>query len=360
MLPYYVMYLVFAAAALAVFAKKKSSDPFGADRWSEISNWICFSCVLILLMFRHETMGIDLNNEYGYLPFFDYAARKDFITVITNPYWFEVGFKLYIKVIASIWNSHQFFLAVTALISLLPIAYLIHKKSRKPVLSWIIYVSLMPFLLLFSGLRQGVVIGLGAILYILAEDKRPIPYAIIAVIAVTMHSSAWLLLLIYPLVNLKIGMKARLWGLSFLLVLILLRKYIIDLICSVFPRYAYMFSNDSGGAYRYFAVLLGIYIICCYFSDGSKLQNSYLNLFFAACTFQMFGFYGSVASRAGFYFVISLCILLPDVIMNMSSRKLALLLEAGTAVCFVLFGLYSIYTTDWAMAYPYHWFWTSV
>ena len=94
-------------------------------------------------------------------------------------------------------------------------------------------------------------------------------------------------------------------------------------------------------------------------TDGD-FQNAYLNFFFVACAFQMLGFFSQVAPRAGFYFVITLSVLITDVILKIEKRPIYVLAYAGGVVCFTLLAFYSIYTTDWAMAYPYHWFWEAI
>lgn len=363
---YFVLYIAIGAAALC-FHVQKSSNAKNPERTLSGKtipvNWICFFFVAAILMFRAPTMGSDLNGDIGYLNYFDEACVTDLETLLINTDYlfrgYENGFRIYVKAIATIWGNRQFFLAVTAFLSLFPIAYLFSKKSCNPVLSWVIYLSLMPFLLLFSGLRQGLSIGLGAYLYILAEEKKPVPFLILCLLAASLHVSAVLLLLIYPLVNIEVNIPVRVAAAALLIPLFFLRSTIVGLILKIFPRYAYMFLEDGGGAYRYFVILMAIYFICMFFNDKSRKQNSYMNLFFAACAFQLLGFFSPNASRAGYYFVISLCILLPDVIEGMKNRKLAILLEAGSAVCFSLFGLYSIYITDWAMANPYIWFWQS-
>lgn len=363
---YYVLYLILAVMAFLFFLEKKNATSSRSDQSGHALNvnWICFCCILLLLVLRSDSMGIDLQSESGYLNYFKYISQADLKTLLGPADMMttrlELGFRFYVKALTLIWNNFNFFLAVTAFLSLFPIAFLIERKSTNPVLSWVIYLSTMPFLLLYSGLRQGLTIGIGAVLYLLAEGKRIVPYILLCIFAITMHDSSFLLFLIYPLVNIRIGIRTRILGIALLVPVLIFKDQIVSIAKELLPNYAYMFPEGSGGSYRYFAVLMMVYIVCCIFTDNSNFQNSYMNLFFVACAIQLLGLFSDNATRAGYYFVIALCPLLPDIIENIKNRKLALMIGLGSAVCFAVFGLYCIYTTYWAMAYPYHWFWEQV
>ncbi len=365
MAEYYLLYVIFAAVAfVGSFAKEEQ-----AQKTARIQNFICFVCVAVLLMFRHQSMGIDLqwrgsSPDAGYLPAFDFISKQSFRDVVrncrSNKIYFEKGFVYYIKIVSLICNNRQFFLGITALISLLPIWWLFDRNSKKPVLSWIIYLALSPFLLLYSALRQGIVIGLAACMYILAEEKKWFWFTVLGAVCYSIHDASVLLFLIYPLVNIKINTRTRAIFILSLAGIILFKNQIIDLVLRFFPHYAYMFRNENGNAYRFFAVLLLIYIICCFSTDNSRFQNSYMNLFFLSIVFQLFGMFSDVAPRGGFFFMNALCVLFPDVLEKIRVRENAIILKYSSTLCFVVWGLYCIYSTYWAMAYPYYWFWERI
>ena len=353
---YYVMYACIFVTALC--ERKWGSKDSDAKKRDSI---ICFSLVALLLVLRHQSMGMDLHwtASKGYLWMFDQAVGNSFSDYleIASKMHYEWFFKLYTWLVAQVFGNRQFFMAVTALLSLIPVAYLFYKKSCDPILSWIIYLGMSPFLVLFSALRQGMTIGLAVLLYILAEEKKIVPYIAVLVLAVMLHTSSVILIVIYPAVNIRLNMKIRLVLVALLLISIFFRKWIVKAIGLVFPMYAKYLHYDGIVAYRLFAVFVMIYLICCALTDGSNLQNSYMNLFFLACCCQFTGLFSQETPREGFYFMPALCILLPSVISNMNNRKLANVLKAGTYVCFTAFGLYELYETVWTISYPYRFFW---
>ena len=366
MVEYAMLYLLFGCLAIVGSLANDSQK----GKVHKVQNAVCFAAVFILLACRHQSMGIDLHwtaqrEDIGYLPYFDWAVKtlyKSFADYMrsSSVYSYEAGFRVYVRLIARISSSRQFFIAVTAFISLFPIAVLFDRKSREPVLSWVIYLALSPFLLLYSGLRQGMTIGLAAFMFLLAEKKKWFLYLLTGLLAFSLHESAVLLILIFPLMYIKAGRILRLLSVAAFAVLFVFMKRIVSLMVEIFPQYGYMFSSKETGAYRFFLVLVIIYVICSMGTDGSAFQNAYMNLFYLACAFQLFGMVSNVAARAGFYFMNALCVLLPDVIENIKVKDNSALLKMGTAACFSLWGLYSIYVTRWAMAYPYYWFWERV
>lgn len=203
-------------------------------------------------------------------------------------------------------------------------------------------------------------IGLAAFMFLLAEKKKWFLYLLTGLLAFSLHESAVLLILIFPLMYIKAGRILRVLSVAAFAVMFVFMKRIVSLMVEIFPQYGYMFSSKETGAYRFFLVLVIIYVICSMGTDGSASQNAYMNLFYLACAFQLFGMVSNVAARAGFYFMNALCVLLPDVIENIKVKDNSALLKMGTAACFSLWGLYSIYVTRWAMAYPYYWFWERV
>ena len=362
MTEYSILCLIYAVVAF--FGAYAPEDKREETR--RYQNLICFICLAVLFMFRHQSMGVDLHwkndGKYiGYLPMFDVIAEcpvKDLL-FMTKKYSFETGFKVYMKIVSLISKDRQFFIGITSFLCLLPIWYLFDRKSRNPVLSWIIYLAMPPYLLLYSTLRQSLAIGIAACVYIWAEEKKWLRCVIASLVAFSIHSSALLILLVYPAVNIRTGRKLRIAMILSLASVWLFKDVLISTALRFFPQYAYMFRTE-GNAYRFFIVLIAIYILMCLSTDESKEQNAYMNLFFLCCAFQILGLFSNVAARAGYYFSNAICIALPNILSTMKIRENARLIELGSVLSFSAYGLYCIYITEWAQSYPYYWCWEYV
>ena len=55
-----------------------------------------------------------------------------------------------------------------------------------------------------------------------------------------------------------------------------------------------------------------------------------------------------------------LILLLPKVAGGMRVEQERKLAKIVIIACFALYGLYAIYTSSWAQAYPYDWFWETL
>ncbi len=324
--------------------------------------FIAFACLVLMLALRHQSMGVDLRyyTYYGYLGRFDAIANAPWNTVfgvkVAN---YEKGYIFFNKLVSTIYNDRQFFLAACAFFTILPIVYVIYKKSVSPLQSIVIYMGLPVFLLGFSGLRQSLAIGICffALLYI--EDKKFIKFVALVLLAVTFHKSAIIFLIAYPLYRLKMD-KARRWLTVILIpIIFIFKRPLFAIFSKIFKENAVA---DETGAGTLFVIFTLIYIFCIIYSDGSDEQNGFLNLFFIACACQAFGGIYNTAIRVGYYFMLSLVILLPKVLKGMQKDIDKPLFSATVFFAFTTFGLYSIYISgdSWALAYPYYFYWERV
>ena len=174
---------------------------------------VFFILIFLILALRHPSMGIDLGygTSYGYLSSFSYLSRLPIKELIMlNGYLnYEMGYILLNRLIGVVSNDQQFFLACCAFISLLPVSYVIWKKSDNICLSYFIYLGLPVFLLLFSGIRQSIAIGLCFYSIIYIQEKKLFKFVAIIIIATLFHSSAIIFLISYPLYYLKVSLKKK-------------------------------------------------------------------------------------------------------------------------------------------------------
>lgn len=354
------VYLVFYLLLGGVYAVADHTtlDKTKRDRFFCV---VFFAGVFLLLALRHPSMGIDLgyNRWYGYLVSFDKISAMSWKEVLGLEGWqnYERGYILFNKLVGVFSHNRQFFLAVCAAISLVPICILIYRRSKDPVLSSFIYLGLPVFTLLYSGLRQDIAIGLviGALYAIL--KKKPIPFVLLVLLASCFHQSALIFLVAYPFYYLRINRAVRVAALAILPVFYMLRMPLMELLVKILGREE---APVDTGALFLFIFFVVLYILLFLLSDESEEENGLLNLFFLACMIQAFAGVYSTAMRLGYYFTFPLLLLLPSVFHREKSEGTRKLLRAVGILAFGAIGLYFIATTDWAMANPYYFFWQTV
>ena len=319
-----------------------------------------FGGILLFFLFalRHPSMGIDLGykKNVGYLVSFDRISTFSWKQIWTvKVYYYERGYIIFNKIVSSIWPNRQFFLAVTAAVSIFPITLVFYRKAQEPLFSWCIYMGLPALLILFSGLRQGIAIGWCLFSVLFIQEKKPIKFLITVLLCSNFHSSAILFLIAYPLYHFKANKNWYTLGLFVLPIIFIFRYQLFSIFSKLFKEEA--IPNDTG-AMGLMLVFIVIYIFCFIFDKRGEKSNGLLNLFYIACLCQLFAGIYNTAMRLGYYFTLPLTLLIPQTVENMKwNLKEKALIKLLIVFAFVVFGLNSIYSSSWACAYPYSFFW---
>lgn len=352
---YFALYALIALFSILYSARCKAEKTRNA-----LLCWTVFSLLFLLLALRSQGMGADLTNRYGtgYLDAYETLASEPWSIIFDGYLNYEAGYILLNKLVALLsGGNRQVFLTVCALGSLLPVAYMIFRNSDTPAFSFLIYMGLPVFLLLYSGLRQSLAIGLTFLSIRFIQKHKPIPFILLVLAASQFHYSAYLFLIAYPVYYLRMNTSLRIVSVFVLPVVFLFRHPLFSILSKLLKQSAVV---DDNGAITLFLVFFAIYFFCFLFADESEEQNGYTNLFFLACVCQAFGGVSSVAMRVGYYFMMPLMLLLPKVAGGMRVEQERKLARIVIVACFALYGLYAIYASTWAEANPYHWFWETV
>ena len=316
----------------------------------------CFLMLFFLIALRHPSMGVDLGygRSWGYITSFHKIASMSWEEVFALKSFmnYEKGYVLLNKLIATIYPNTQFYIAIIAFLSLVPVFFYVHKNSNAPVCSTIVYMGVQVFLLTYSGLRQCIAIALCCLAVEFIKTKQLFKFLLLIIVSCFFHSSSIVFVLAYPLYYVKLNFQMRLISLLFLPVLWIAKKPVFVFLCQVF---GYTPKIDNNGAITLFLVFCLVYWFCLVFAP--KSENGNLNLFFVACCIQAMAGLQSNLIRAGYSYAISLIVLLPNTAKSIQNKKTKFIVNIVVIGAFVAFGLYSIYTTEWAQAYPYipHW-----
>ena len=357
MLIYIVLYLFIVLAGHVRIGNTNQEDK------KRNNNSAIIIAVLITLLFglRHPSMGWDLQygGAYGYLWSFKNIStmtlKEAFLTNWLN---YEKGYVVFNKLISYLSHDEQFLLFCCAVLSIMPIGYLIKKCSRDSSFSYLVYLGLPCFLMPFSGLRQGIAIGLCCLNYVNIKEKNLKRFLILLLITCGFHYSAFVFALAYPLYHVKIDRKIRIASLIGLVIVYVLRYQLFSTLSLLFKSNAVAQDN---GAFTLLFVFVLVYVFCFIFIDETDYESSgFLNIFFLACVCQCFGGIYSIALRVGYYFMPAIIIALPNAINYMKNRNNYLISKYLVGFIFIIYGLYAIRTSSWAEAYPYFFFWEAI
>lgn len=317
-----------------------------------------FLMVFLLLALRAQSMGIDLgyDNSTGYLANFELIAGTSWAEILSGVSFqhYEPGYIYLNKLIGSFTTDRQIFLIVISAISLFPFHMLVKNSSDNAPMSWIIFLGLPIFLLMYSGLRQTIAIAICVLAFQYIKKRKWFPFFLLVAAAFLFHRWSLVFALAYPAYRAPIQKKTRVITLVGLLVVYMFRTQLLGLASSLFGVSVII---DNNGAFIFFAFLVLIYIFCMVFSDGEEETEGLMNIYFLACICQCFSAINSIAARTAFYFMPVLLVLLPRIVVFISNDHSRMIAKTVVYLGFVLYGLFSIQTTDWAQAVPYLFFW---
>ena len=353
MLVYFILYVLLLLLACLL----------PRTRMEEHTRRLVMACLVggtlvLLLGFRHPSMGIDLGDgrSFGYIhSFFEISSMSAGEILLRGGYLnYELGYVFLNKLIGLIWLNEQFFLFVTATLTVLPIVYVVYRRSENLLYSTVVYLGLPVFLLSFSGLRQGLAIAVCFLALLCIEHRQPVRFILLIFLAATFHSSAVVFLFAYPLYYIRLSRAVRILGVFAFPLVYFLRTPLFSVLAELFGYEAFIDNNNS--VTLFFAFCL-IYLVCCLFFENDSA--GYAHLFFVACCIQGMAGVNSVVLRAGYDYIMPLLLLLPNTVLTIRDRATKWTVSLGLLVCFVAFGLYSLYVSGMAETYPYIPFWNA-
>ena len=351
--------------AYSIYSKKGKITIGTAYQKKEtyITIGLFFSILTIMLMLRGKGCGVDMpryeyyfNNDIG-------LSFKD----ILNRYNHEIGFHIFNKLVSCISKEFQFYTAVVAIICMVPLWELYAKNSDLPYLSIAVFMTVAPFSLYFSGLRQALAVSIGSLSYYCVKNKKLLLFILTVVLASSFHQSAIIILLMYPVYWAKIT-RRWLWLVTPAIAVILVFNSRIYSFLAPFmgERYFERYGTvSSTGAYTIVALLFLFSIYAILIPDNEKMDADALglrNLLFLSTCLQCFAPVNNIAMRMNYYYLIFVPIAISKIPTRSKARYHQLAYTSYIVMCmfFVVYYFYGATTgSDIMQIYPYVPFWAN-
>lgn len=356
MWPYFALIIIPPLVYLLFLSQTKKKEK--TARWG-ISSF--FFIWLFLLMFRHESVGVDLENYHFMFDSYSTSSVKDIIYSLG----IEKGFSLWNKFCFLINNDFQVFLAFTAIFCVVPIWMFYFKRTENVLFTILLFLIIAPFTMYFSGLRQSMAMAFVFPAFIFARDKRILLFTLTVLLAFTFHQSALIMGLIYPLYHMKLNkMGAALITLITVLVLIGARYFFSFILTFFGERYEERYGTiDDNGAIGMFILFLTLFVYCNIVLDFDKLDKEYKgirNIMVFVVMLQAFASVNNMIMRINYYFLPLLPILIaktstsPRPQYKDITKTATIIISVFFAYRFVM-GVYNgtIYNTDILQTYPW-------
>ncbi|MBQ8056708.1 MAG: EpsG family protein [Ruminococcus sp.] len=312
-------------------------------------------------MLRHKTIGTDTQLYIYYFERFNVMEWSEIPDLSL-----ELGYSYYNKLISVFTDDPQVFLAITAVV----ISAMIYPTYRRlcldPSLTIVLFCIMSTFVMMFSGIRQMIAIAIGFIAYEFTRKKKLFPFILAVAVAVMFHSSAFMLIFMYPLFHAKITKKWLYIIVPLTFVLFVFNAQVFSVLSVVLEHYTrFSATTVSTGAYAMIA-LFAVFALFSFFVPDEDLVDAETiglrNFLLLSIFIQIFAPLHTLAMRMNYYYIIFIPLLLPKIIQTKSVRWRQVAI-AGRYVMVVFFLLYFFVSASGEGAldvFPYHFFWEDV
>lgn len=347
MVPYFLLLLIplFCQMFLAL---TKDKILVGNERkqinYQNVVLPIFFILFLLMLSLRDQSLGRDLPN---YNSIFSDWGHVTFSKVFSN--WQECLFHFYCWLFYNyISTSFQIFVSVTAIISVLPIFYVYNKNRTHGYLKIAVFVNMSTFIMLFSGIRQGLAIAVGILAYQALIDKKYLKFLIFVIIASFIHHTGFMTLLLLPLCKFKIKKLDYLWIVPSSLVVFAFRNRIFNTLAGLLAdsNEKYSATAETNGAFGSFVLFLLFTSFYCVIIDEFEMdEEAYAlkNILIFATIMQMFASVNTLAMRMNYYFIILIPLALGKC-LNYTKVRYIQAAKVGEMMISTFFTFYFFYT----------------
>ena len=356
MIPYILLFLIPCIfSALNIKVKTKNGN-------KKIAIPIFFLIFFLILAFRNEEVGIDLiNYKYYFEKISSYSSKELFQNMLfsINNIDIEPLYILYNWIVSKIYNNFQFFLAITAFITVYPIYKLYNEDDKFDCLKLILFMSITCFTMFFSGLRQIIAISISIYAYKSVRENKLIKFLCIVLLASLFHQSALILLLMYPIYHIKIDRKKYIYSIAIILTIFIFRRSIFSLILPFLgKKYSKNIITETG-AYSTYILLVIFYLFIILVGKKDEKNKEILglrNFLIISIVIQGFASLNDIAMRMNYYYLIYIPILICRTLSN-SEKKLQQVVKIAYIVMTIFFITYYYYSafngSDILNVYPW-------
>ncbi len=351
-----VEYVFLIALPCLFFAVKKSvGDLYKLTRNTLLIFFVLFA---LLLCLRDSSVGIDLS---VYLTDLKYTARQPWSHVLELDT--EWGWFIFQKIFLSITKSERAFIVICALISVVPICIVYCKECEHPLIAVSLFLTVAPFTMFFSGIRQSIAMGLGVLAFFCLKHKKFILFILISALAFTFHQSAFILIFMLPFYFIKIKWKYAIFVLLAFAVVFAFRQRIFDAILSILPeKYQKSGENTTETGAFGMIILLGMFAVYSFILPKEKYMNredyGLRTLLVFALFMQAFASVHALAMRFNYYYLLLVPIFMSRIVnrVRKSDQGIAVL-SVIVIVMFMItyFFVTLVYGENILKIYPYIW-----
>ena len=321
-----------------------------------------FVFLTFLLVLRHESVGVDTGN---YIYVYENFCNMSWVQVGQDSH--EYGFSYFNKFVSLFSREPQIFLAVVALMISAMIYPTYKRLSTDATLTIVLFCTMSTFVMMFSGIRQMIAIAIGFLAYECTRKKKLMLFILAVIVALAFHTSAFMLVFMYPLYHAKITRKWLLPLIPILTIVLIFNKQIFSILAALLEHYTkYDASMVETGAYTMLILFAMFAVFAFLIPDESRMDRETIglrNFLLFALVLQMFAPLHSLAMRMNYYYIIFIPLLIPKIISCRNARwgQVAVVARHIMVGFFLVYFFLNAYTSKSNLnVFPYRFFWETV
>lgn len=320
-----------------------------------------FAFLTFLVMFRHESVGNDTRN---YIYYFSNFSEMNLTEIGMNSV--EFGYSYFNKIVSLFSKEPQFFLSISAIVVTIMIYPTYKRLCVDSSLTIVLFCLLSTFVMMFSGIRQMIAIGIGFIAYEFTRRKKIVLFLLAVLVALSFHTSAFMLAFMYPLYYAKVTKKWLIAVVPILSAILLFNNHIFAFLTLIIEQYTRFEGKiSSTGAYSMLFLLIIFTLFAFIVPDESKMDKETIglrNFLLLSLVIQMFAPLHNLAMRMNYYYIIFIPLLLPKII-EYKRGKWKQVAVVGRYIMVIFFFVYffiNAYIGSNLHVFPYHFFWENI
>ncbi len=291
---------------------------------------------LLLLAFRGLQCGVDTKQ---YLRLFnEYSAQN--VSQLLSSYDHEFGYKLLNRLVGLVGGSYRMLLIITSVICVVPLWYFYKRESQNQLLTIALFLTVAPYMMYFSGIRQAIAISLGIPAWYAAKNKKLWLFVVMVLLAMQFHLSAFMLFLLYPLYHMNITKKWLWFVVPCMVAVFIFRSVVFTVLSRLFWNEYSAIQETGATTILLLLVLFGLYSYIL--ADEDKMDRNAIamrNILLLSIVLQIFAMLHPAAMRMNYYFLIFVPILIPK-IASSSKKQYAQIARWSVAIMTTYFICY--------------------
>lgn len=265
---------------------------------------------LFLLAFRGLQCGVDTKQ---YLRMFNQYGSNSITEIFTN-YQNEYAFKLLNKLVRTATSNFQVMLIITSVLCVAPLWFFYQHESEDQRLTVALFLSVAPFVMYFSGIKQAIAMSMGIPAWYAAKNKKLILFLLLVILSQQLHASAVVLFVIYPLYHAQITPKWLWFVVPCMALVFFFRQPVFNFLLR-FLWEEYSLTDETGATT--ILMLLIIFAIYSYVLTDENLMDkdtmAMRNILLLSIVIQIFAMLHPLSMRMNYYFLIFVPILIPKI-----------------------------------------------